>query len=148
MHATLALATCSLSSTMEVFGTVSAAMGLVATVLHTAKRIRDIIRLVSLVALIPEHFTILTRRGSLQAISEDEEIADLLEENKAEVDFLIETYNTHKEILDQHKLTKDLEQLLTYVPATAPVSGHHLTASIQDGGQVAQFSRRVQGRDT
>jgi len=65
----------------------------------------------------------LTRRD-LQAMSEDEEIADLLEENKAEVGFLIETYNGYKEILDQHQLTEDLEQLLTYVPATAPASGH------------------------
>jgi len=91
---------------------------------------------------------ILTRRGYLQATSEDEEIASLLKENKAEIDFLIETYNSHKEILDQHQLTEDLEQLLTYVPATAPASGHHLIASIQEGGQVAQLSHRVQGRDT
>ena len=90
----------------------------------------------------------LIRRGYLQAMSEDEEIADLLEENKAEVGFLIETYNSHKEILDQHQLTEDLEQLLTYVPATALASGHQLTASIQEGGQVAQVSHRVQGRDT
>jgi len=72
----------------------------------------------------------------------------LLEENKAEVDFLIETYNSYKEIFDQHQLTEDLEQLLTYVPATASAGGHHLIASIQDGGQVAQLSHPVQGQDT
>ena len=81
-------------------------------------------------------------------MSEDEEIADLLEVNKAEVDFLIETYNNHKELLDQHQLTEDLEQLLAYVPVTAPESGHHLIASIQEGGRVAQISQRDQGRDT
>ena len=81
-------------------------------------------------------------------MSEDEEIADLLEENKAEIGLLIETYNGYKEILDQHQLTEDLEQLLTYVPATAPASGHRLITSIQEGGQVAQLSHRVQGRDT
>jgi len=132
----------------EIFGTATAAIGLAATVLKTAKGIRDTIRLVSLSALTPEKITILTRRGYLQAMSEDEEIADLLEENKAEVGFLIETYNGYKEILDQHQLTEDLEQLLTYVPATAPASGHRLITSIQEGGQVAQLSHRVQGRDT
>jgi len=81
-------------------------------------------------------------------MSEDEEIAALLKANKAEVGFLIEIYNDHKEILDQHQLTEDLEELLTYVPATAPASGHHLITSIQDGGQLAQISHRVQGRDT
>jgi hypothetical protein len=48
-------------------------------------------------------------------MTENEEIAGLLEENKAEVDFLFETYNSYKELLDQHKLTEDLEQLLAYV---------------------------------
>jgi hypothetical protein len=47
-----------------------------------------------------------------QAKIENKEIANLLEENKAEVDFLIKTYNSYKELLDQHQLTKDLEQLL------------------------------------
>jgi hypothetical protein len=51
----------------------------------------------------------------LQAVTENEEIADLLEENKAEVDFLIKIYNSHKELLDQHELTEDLEQLLACV---------------------------------
>ena len=132
----------------EIFATATAAIGLAATIFQTAKGIRDTIRLVSLSALIPEKITMLTRRGDLQAMSEDEEIASLLEENKAEVGFLIETYNSHKEILDQHQLTEDLEQLLTFVPATAPASGHHLIASIQEGGQIAQISHRVQGRDT
>jgi hypothetical protein len=50
-----------------------------------------------------------------QAKIENKEIANLLEENKAEVDFLIETYNGYKELLDQHQLTKDLEQLLVCV---------------------------------
>ena len=81
-------------------------------------------------------------------MSEDEEIAALLKANKAEVGFLIEIYNDHKEILDQHQLTEDLEELLTYVPATAPASGHHLIASIQEGRQVAQLSHRVQGQYT
>jgi len=131
----------------EIFATVTAAIGLAATIFHTAKGIRDTIRLVSLPALIPDKITMLTRRD-LQAMSEDEEIADLLEENKAEVDFLIETYNSYKEILDQHQLTEDLEQILAYVPATAPASGHQLIAPIQEGGEVAQISHRVQGRDT
>jgi len=90
----------------------------------------------------------LTRRGYLQAMSEDEEIAAFLKVNKAEVGFLIEIYNNHKEILDQHQLSEDLEELLTYVPVTAPASGRHLIASIQDGGQLAQISHRVQGQDT
>jgi len=81
-------------------------------------------------------------------MSEDEEIANLLEENKAEVGFLIETYNYYKEILDQHQLTEDLEQLLTYVPVTASARGHRFIASIQESGQAAQLSHRVQGRDT
>ena len=38
----------------EVFGTVSAAIGLAATVFRTAKGIRDTIHLVSLFAIIPE----------------------------------------------------------------------------------------------
>jgi len=84
----------------------------------------------------------LTRRGYLQALSEDEVIADLLKANKAEVGVLIEIYNDHKEILDQHQLTEDLEQLLEYVPATAPASGHHLIASIQEGGQLTQISHQ------
>jgi hypothetical protein len=50
-----------------------------------------------------------------QAMTENEEIANLLEENRAEVDFLLETYNGYKELLDQHKLTEELEQLLAYV---------------------------------
>jgi hypothetical protein len=54
-------------------------------------------------------------RVYLQAMAENEQITDLLEENEAEVDFLIETYNVHKEILDQHELTEDLQQLLAYV---------------------------------
>jgi len=132
----------------EIFGTASAAIGLAATIFQTAKGIRDTIHLVSLSALIPEKITMLTRRGYLQAMSEDEEIAALLKANKAEIGFLIEIYNGHKEILDQHQLTEDLGQLMTYVPATAPASGHHLIASIQDGGQLAQISHRVQGPDT
>jgi hypothetical protein len=55
------------------------------------------------------------RRVYRQARIENEEIANLLEENKAEIDFLIETYNGYKELFDQHKLTEDLEQLLAYV---------------------------------
>jgi predicted transcriptional regulator len=51
----------------------------------------------------------------LQTMTENEEIANLLEENRAEVDFLLETYNGYKELLDQHKLTEELEQLLAYV---------------------------------
>ena len=81
-------------------------------------------------------------------MSEDEEIAYLLEENQAEVGLLIKTYNTYKELLDQHQLTEDLEQLQAYVPATTPESGHHLIASIQEGGQFPQFSHRVQGQGT
>jgi hypothetical protein len=57
----------------------------------------------------------LTCRARPQAVSENDEIADLLKENKAEVELLIETYNGYKELLDQHKLTDDLEQLLEYV---------------------------------
>jgi hypothetical protein len=54
-------------------------------------------------------------RVDLQAMTENEEITELLEENKAEVDFLIETYNGYKELLDQHKLSEDLKQLQAYV---------------------------------
>ena len=132
----------------EIFGTATAAIGLAATVFQITKGIRDTIRLVSLSALIPVNFKMLTRRGYLQAMSEDEEIADLLEENKAEVGFLIETYNGYKEILDQHQLTEDLEKVLTYVPATAPANGYRLIPSMQEGGQVTQLSHRVQGRET
>ena len=54
-------------------------------------------------------------------MSENDQIAELLEENKAEVDVLIETYNGYKELLDQHKLPDDLEHLLAYVDCTMVV---------------------------
>src|SRR5258708_5124873 len=71
----------------------------------------------------------LTRRACLQAMSENEEIADLLEENKAEVDQLTATYNRFKELLDQHKLTEDLDQLLACVHSCHSKGEHHLIVS-------------------
>ena len=123
----------------ETFGTATAAIGLAATLFQTAKGYYP-----SRQSLCPNprKITMLTRRGYLQALSEDEVIADLLKANKAEVGVLIEIYNDHKEILDQHQLTEDLEQLLEYVPATAPASGRHLIASIQEGGQLTQISHQ------
>ena len=54
---------------------------------------------------------ILTRRGCLQAMSENQDILDLLQENQEETDLLAELYNEHKECLDQAKLTQDSERL-------------------------------------
>jgi hypothetical protein len=99
----------------EAFGTATAAIGLAASVFQTAKGVRDTIHLVSS-SLVPSETMTLTYSTCPQAMSENDEIVNLLEENKAEVDFLIETYNEHKELLDQHKLTVDLEELLEYVP--------------------------------
>src|SRR5258708_4460185 len=88
----------------------------------------------------------LTRRACLQAMSENEEIADLLEENKAEIDQLIETYNGFKELLDQHKLTEDLDQLLACVHRCHSKGEH--TYRFQEDDQIANFSCRVQERET
>jgi hypothetical protein len=81
-------------------------------------------------------------------MSENDEIADLLEENKGAIDFLTETYNEHKELLDQHKLTEDLEQLLACVCCFCSASEHQLIASMQEDDQAAQLPRRVQGRES
>ena len=51
----------------------------------------------------------------LQAMSENQDILDLLQENQEEMDHLAQLYNEHKECLDQTKLTQDLERLRAYV---------------------------------
>jgi hypothetical protein len=80
-------------------------------------------------------------------MSENDEIADLLEENKGAIHFLTDTYNKHKELLDQHELTEDLEQLLASVHCFCSTS-HRLIASMQEDGQAARLPRRVQGRES
>jgi hypothetical protein len=79
-------------------------------------------------------------------MSENDEIADLLEENKGAIDFLTDTYNEHKELLDQHKLTQDLEQLLACVCCFCSASEHWLIVSMQEDDQAARLPRQVQGR--
>jgi hypothetical protein len=81
-------------------------------------------------------------------MSENDEIAYLLKENKGTIDFLTETYNEHKELLDQHKLTEDLEELQACVRFFRSASEHRLIASVQGDDQAAQLPRRVQGRET
>jgi hypothetical protein len=66
-------------------------------------------------------------------MSKNEEIADLLEENKGAIGFLTKTYNEHKELLDEHKLTEDLEQLLACVCCFRSASEHRLIASMHAG---------------
>jgi hypothetical protein len=84
-----------------------------------------------------------------QAMSENDEIADLLEENKRAMNFLTEMYNEHKELLDQHKLTEDLDELLACVRCFRSASEHRLIAfmHMQEDDQAAQLPRRVQGRE-
>ena len=62
----------------------------------------------------PRKIAILTPRAYLQAMSEKQDILDLLQENQAEMDLLAQLYNEHKECLDQTKLTHDLERLRAY----------------------------------
>jgi hypothetical protein len=83
-------------------------------------------------------------------MSENDEIVDLLEENKGAINFLTETYNEHRELLDEHKLTGDLERLLAYVGCFRSAREHRLIVSmhIQEDDQAAQLPRRVQGRGT
>ena len=57
----------------------------------------------------------LTPATCLQAMSEKQDIIDLLQENQEEMDLLAGLYNQHKEHLDQTKLTHDLERLRAYV---------------------------------
>jgi hypothetical protein len=66
-------------------------------------------------------------------MSENDVIADLLEDNKGAIDILTWTYNEHKELLDQHKLTDDLEQLLACVRCFRSASEHRLIASMHAG---------------
>ena len=58
---------------------------------------------------------ILTHHTCLQAMSENQDILDLLQENQEEMGLLAELYNEHKERLDQAKLNHDLERLRAYV---------------------------------
>jgi hypothetical protein len=81
-------------------------------------------------------------------MSQNDEIAGLLEENKGAIDFLTKTYNEHKDLLDQHKLTDDLEQLLVCVRCFRSASEHRLIASMQEDDQGASLPRRHQGRET
>jgi len=103
----------------EAFGIAAAALGLAATVFQTAKGIRDIIHTVSLSILIDtSNIMMLTRRAYSQAMLEEQEIVDLIEENQEEMDLLAEIYNEHKELFDQCNLTQDLErfQQFAYPP--------------------------------
>jgi hypothetical protein len=45
-------------------------------------------------------------------MAEKQEVSDLLEKNEEEIGAIIDMYNEYKEILDQHRLTEDLEELL------------------------------------
>ena len=98
----------------EAFGIASGAIGLAATVFQTAKGIRDLIHTVSSSPW-SSKITMLTPPACLQAMSEKQEILDLLQENQEEMDLLAGLYNEHKEHLDQTKLTHDLERLRVYV---------------------------------
>jgi NTP pyrophosphatase (non-canonical NTP hydrolase) len=89
-----------------------------------------------------------TYRARWQAMSKNDEIADLLEENKKAIDFLTVTYNEHKELLDQHKLTEELEQLLACVHCFCSASEHRLIASMQEDVHAAQLPRQFRGRET
>ena len=73
---------------------------------------------------------ILTRRAHPQAMSENQDILDLLQENQEEMHLLAELYNEHKEHLDQTKLTHDLERLRAYVCLHLVYSAHNLTATL------------------
>jgi hypothetical protein len=84
-------------------------------------------------SLDPIKTTSLTYRARPQAMSENDVIADLLEDNKREIDLLTRMYNEHKELLDQHKLTGDLEQLLACVRCFCSSSEHRLIASMHAG---------------
>jgi len=72
---------------------------------------------------------VLTRPAYLQAMSEKQDILDLLQENQAEMDLLAEIYNEHKERLDQTKLTHDLERLREYVCLHRVYFPYELTAT-------------------
>ena len=57
---------------------------------------------------------ILTRLA-LQAMSEKQDILDLLQENQEEMDLLAELYKEHKERLDQTKLWSDFERMFSLI---------------------------------
>jgi hypothetical protein len=116
----------------EAFRTTTAAVGLAAAVFQMAKGIRDTIHLVSSSPFLLKT-TSLTYRARPQSMSHNEEIVDLLEESKRAIDFLTKTYNEHKELLDQHKLTEDLEELLGCVCCSRSASQHRLIASVHTG---------------
>ena len=59
-------------------------------------------------------FTKLTPRVYRQAMTERQDIVDLLQENQEEMNLLADLYNEHKECLDQSKLAQDLERLRAY----------------------------------
>src|SRR5258708_6151342 len=86
----------------------------------------------------------LTRRVCLQAMSENEEIAELLEENKAEVDQLSETYKRTPKSTQAHREFGPTSAMRPWLPLEMRTPTHRF----QENGRIANFSCRVQEQET
>jgi hypothetical protein len=88
------------------FGFVVGAVGLAVPLFQVAKKLRDQLKLVA------HGFS--RQIGPVivpQAASERKKVLELIEEFEEEVAHLGDLYNTHKDVLDQQALTRDVDDL-------------------------------------
>jgi len=71
----------------------------------------------------------LTRCPYLQAMSENQEIVLLLQENQEETDLLADLYNEYKGCLNQARVKRDLERLRAYACLHRVYFAYKLTAT-------------------